>query len=725
MITEAFKIAKRENNNKRGFLLVNPCLGKHVPVDPKDVFATFERCAFETVTEPDLVIGFAETATALGNHLAEAYTAKYIQTTREKLPDTKEYIYFAEEHSHATAQYISKDEFEKYIDSVHHIMFVDDEITTGNTIRNAINAIEKIYGKRFTYSVMSILNSMTNEQRQNFPASIHYSLRLDCSEFANIANQYQSDDNQYIVCTDNTMPEKTEDFQYNTTTLDIGLKSPRKLVNINNAAYEYQYKQFADVMQEKFGHKMNGTVLVLGTEEFMYPGLKFARQVRRMPYSVVRFHATTRSPIMVCKDTNYPLHTRYELNSFYEEGRRTFIYDLAQYDHVFVITEDKYAANFDSGMASLLNALKMAGNKDIEIVRVKTQISLSPMRTSYKDEDVTVLLKDITGMVEPEETIEREKKIQSGTHYCEMLPKEYVPSPEYNKIFNEMLELYSESVAAAVAEVSEKIYSCTRNPALASQPVLVSLARAGTPAGILIKHYLYKKYHIDMPHYSISIIRGRGIDTVALKAIARCHGPNNLIFVDGWTGKGAIKNQLDKALNDPDVQYSAPLAVIADPAHVADLAGTKDDLMIPSACLNSTVSGLFSRTFLRDDIIKKNDFHGAVYYGEMAEVDRSYDFINAVEAHFPLENTTGMEDVEDIMKEYNITDVNLVKPGIGETTRVLLRRVPDVIIIDKSVEGNKDIQPIVRLAYEKNVPIVYRPLKHYKVCGIIKQMADA
>ena len=50
------------------------------------------------------------------------------------------------------------------------------------------------------------------------------------------------------------------------------------------------------------------------------------------------------------------------------------------------------------------------------------------MFSSYKPDDVDILLKDITGMVTPLETKEREKRIQSGVHYSEMLPIEYVPS---------------------------------------------------------------------------------------------------------------------------------------------------------------------------------------------------------------------------------------------------------------------------------------------------------
>ena len=57
------------------------------------------------------------------------------------------------------------------------------------------------------------------------------------------------------------------------------------------------------------------------------------------------------------------------------------------------------------------------------------------MRSSYKNEDVILLLKDITGLVEPQETSVREKLIQSGKHYSEMLPIEYVPTQKYMEVY--------------------------------------------------------------------------------------------------------------------------------------------------------------------------------------------------------------------------------------------------------------------------------------------------
>ena len=348
------------------------------------------------------------------------------------------------------------------------------------------------------------------------------------------------------------------------------------------------------------------------------------------------------------------------------------------------------------------------------------------MRSSYQNDDVILLLKDITGLVEPQCAEEREKLIQSGKHYCEMLPIEYVPTKKYMDVYQEALTNYARPTARAVGILSDKIIK-----ARGKDVILVSLARAGIPIGILVKHYLEKKYQIKVPHYSISIIRGKGIDDNAMQYLLERYRPEQLLFVDGWIGKGAILKELKKDIAAyPGV--SSDIAVIADPANVTELCGTHDDILIPSSCLNCTISGLISRTFLRDDIIKENDFHGAVFYGELADSDLSYQFIDAIEECFTMDEQSdefmlegeGVEEVKALAKQFGVADINLIKPGIGETTRVLLRRVPWKVLIDERYHGDDQLAHIVRLAEEKGVPVEYYPLTHYKCCGIIKKMAD-
>jgi hypothetical protein len=79
---------------------------------------------------------------------------------------------------------------------------------------------------------------------------------------------------------------------------------------------------------------------------------------------------------------------------------------------------------------------------------------------------------------------------------------------------------------------------------------------------------------------------------------------------------------------------------------------------------------------------------------------------------------------KEIAKHFGIPDINLVKPSIGEATRVLLRRIPWKILVH-SLNDDKNLAHIYRLAAEKGVAIEEYPLKNYKACGIIRKIADS
>ncbi|WP_372660557.1 cysteine protease StiP family protein [Cohnella sp.] len=373
-------------------------------------------------------------------------------------------------------------------------------------------------------------------------------------------------------------------------------------------------------------------------------------------------------------------------------------------------------------------------------LRFDHHIAPPSIKGSYKPEDVVFLLKDISAIPLERGTEDREEAIQSGTHYSEMLPVEYRPSEAYIDLFHKTLALSAPKVAEAVAVVSEQIVS-KRGTSL----VLVSLARAGTPIGVLIKRYIKAYYHRDLNHYSISIIRGKGIDENALKYILINHPGEDVQFIDGWTGKGAIRKVLIQACEKFNREYGVrlndDLAVLADPGSCSATFGTRDDFLIPSACLNSTVSGLISRTVLRDDLIGPEDFHGAKYYAEWEKDDLSNVYVDTIEQHFdaarpdaliaaiqlleqqgdPL-TWRGEQDIRRIQQDYGISDINLIKPGVGETTRVLLRRVPWKILVNDI--NNPNLVPILLLANEREVPIEVYPDMTYSCCGIIKPLRE-
>ncbi len=355
---------------------------------------------------------------------------------------------------------------------------------------------------------------------------------------------------------------------------------------------------------------------------------------------------------------------------------------------------------------------------------------------SYPADDVTFLLRDVSDLVPELSTEEREQAIQRGVHYSEMLPVEYRPSVQYMRQFEAALQEHAESVATLAAIVAEKILNIRGRDV-----VLVSLARAGTPAAILLRRYIQYAYTLDIPHYSISIIRGKGFDENALLWLTQHYDSRNLVFVDGWTGKGAITKELAVActhFNDAhDTQLNSELAVLTDPAFSAHIVGTHEDVLIPSACLNATVSGLLSRTFHRADIIGPHDFHGARYFSDLEDEDVSQRFIDTVARYFPrvqVQAMIGKQDelletplwrgamsVQRIAAAFSIENINFVKPGRGETTRVLLRRMPWKILIHPEAKS-ESLRHILQLATERDVQVQEWADMDYACCGIIKKL---
>ncbi len=356
---------------------------------------------------------------------------------------------------------------------------------------------------------------------------------------------------------------------------------------------------------------------------------------------------------------------------------------------------------------------------------------------SYPEQDVTFLLKDLSEITMEKSTDEREQAIQQGTHYSEMLPIEYKPTDEYMNLFYASLDETKHKVAVAVGVVAEQIVAKR-----GFQTVLVSLARAGTPIGVLIKRYLSYKYDQNFPHYSISIIRDRGIDEEALRYILNEHPGYSISFIDGWTGKGAITNELTKSVAEfnemTGENLSSELAVLADPGDCSSLFGTREDFLIPSACLNSTVSGLVSRTVLNKRWVHEGDFHGAKYYSELAPEDVSNLYVDTICSQFPfIDNEVrsgleeikkqkrkpewkGLESIENIQRDFGITNNHLIKPGVGETSRVLLRRVPWKILVHPNAEMN--LEHILILARDRGVPIEEYSNMSYSCCGLIKPL---
>lgn len=359
--SDLVRIAKRENNTKRGYIVVDPLQGKHVPVSPSKALKLFE-CLADTVREEYageklLIVGFAETATAIGARVAVSLGADFIQTTREAVPDA-EYLFFSEEHSHATEQKLVRDDIDAAAGRTDRIVFVEDEVTTGKTILNIISILEKEYPGKLKFSVASLLNGMTQEHLEQYSRRhirLHYLVKTDHSTYDERAGRSAGDGTYYV-----SAPEPLEDIK------EIyvgGAVDARRLVR--SAVYENACEELWKGIFAEVGKIEGEKVLVIGTEETMYPALYVGKKWETEGNTVF-CHSTTRSPIAVSREPDYPLHTRYELKSLYDSGRRTFIYDIGKYDRVVIVTDAP--AHETAGAGTLAGALR-SYNKNITIVR--------------------------------------------------------------------------------------------------------------------------------------------------------------------------------------------------------------------------------------------------------------------------------------------------------------------------------------------------------------------
>jgi hypothetical protein len=521
-----------------------------------------------------------------------------------------------------------------------------------------------------------------------------------------------------------------------------------------------------------------GRVLVLGNEELMYAPLRLAQALQEALQessqespqesgglaTEVRYSTTTRSPVLAVDDPGYAIRTRIVFPAHddpTDDGtRERYAYNVTGFDAVVCVVDsagDTRALHAPDGLlgrlAGLTGTLLLAvvpshrpnGSPLTMSQRTTSQAAArrplpEPLRgpafSSYAAAEVGWLLKDLSDVELEAPTEEREEAVQSGgAHYAESLPVEYQPSAAYQELFRSALAGSADRIARAVGTVTELVLA-ERGP----DAVLVSLARAGTPVGVLMRRWARYAHGLELPHYTVSIVRGRGIDANALRWLAAHHAPADAVFVDGWTGKGAITRELADAVTEFEERegisgFVPDIAVLADPGGCVSTYGTRDDFLIPSACLNSTVSGLVSRTVLRADLTGPDEYHGAKFYRELRDGDVSGLFLDTVEAAFERVGEqvagdvkalrsqdrsptwAGWAAVERISEEYGINDVNLVKPGVGETTRVLLRRVPWKILAQRG--AGADLDHVRLLAEQRGVPVEEADGLPYTCVGLI------
>lgn len=356
---ELFGLCERENNSKRKNLIVNRIQAKHIPAVPSQTIELFNRLGDRIYIDDDMssvmVIGFAETATALAAQVAVRIGAgRFITTTREKMPPELILADFSEEHSHATEQQLYSSLKEEIFKGIRHIIFVDDELTTGKTVLNFIDAVKAKVSPDCRFYAASLINGMNTEHMKNFEEKdigVFYLIKTaDSSKELN-------EKLDFVPCEDR-LPNPDSCPEYERLIIS-GKADPR--LGCDTVEYLEACNKLAEKIIEltasflSAGDKLD----IIGTEECMYPAINTGELFEKRGCEV-RSHSTTRSPIVPSETEGYPLHMRARLHSVYELERRVFLYNIYPCDTAIIISDSEDGElEAERELVSVMNAKRI------------------------------------------------------------------------------------------------------------------------------------------------------------------------------------------------------------------------------------------------------------------------------------------------------------------------------------------------------------------------------
>lgn len=378
------------NNSKRRFLFISKKLGKHLACKPSEMdnLGKLMATIYNEKNKEEsngTVIAFAETGTAVGHSFFDYLCGDYefIHTTREQF-DELENLEFLEEHSHATDQnlYFGMLNNFKFGDE---IILVDDEITTANTCMNIIRKIQSIYPKK-KYTICSILNWVSDE---NLSKVTRLERELNCKiDFVYLFKgnfKFYIDEDIISNYNDNYSITKLETISSDKVNLVVNHIYVDLEDYIGNKKYVKYTGRFGINRREQFRLKEivkreskkitmaskeslkneKEKILFLGTEEFMYIPMLFAKE-KENQYDIY-YHSTTRSPIINIDKKHYPIKSKFMLKSFYNIDIQNYIYnkDKHNFSKCYLFVELNKSEN---SYLEFIDIIKKTSIKELTIV---------------------------------------------------------------------------------------------------------------------------------------------------------------------------------------------------------------------------------------------------------------------------------------------------------------------------------------------------------------------
>jgi hypothetical protein len=316
-------------SRKRGFVFLSKVLGKHYPVRPAVMAAVHARLAARLVGLPGpvVVIGLAETATALGQGVFEQWLhrtrrddALFLHTTRYRL-DRPPLLTFEESHSHAPEHLLHEPadaDGRRLLHQAVTLVLVDDELSTGRTLAGLARACRGLSRALAAVHIVCLTDWLGPARRRELAEQI--GLPTHCHSLLRGRFVLQADP----AFEPGAVPDVAGRPQAKDAYLPriSGRRGLRGALPLDAAA-----------LLAQAGVRPGERLLVLGTGEFAYPPFLLARHLEQHGWDV-HFQATTRSPLLVGADVTSAL----EFVDNYHDGMPNYLYNVAgrHYDRILV-----------------------------------------------------------------------------------------------------------------------------------------------------------------------------------------------------------------------------------------------------------------------------------------------------------------------------------------------------------------------------------------------------
>lgn len=337
--------ASRENP-RRSLLIVSRVLGRHIPVAPKTMRRSVRDLAAQIPADlpgPVMVVGLAETAVCLGQTIHEELRLAsgrddifFIHSTRQLL-DHPLLCRFEEPHSHASAHLIYRPEIAALPETgPRSLVIVDDEVSTGTTLRNLSEALVSAWPAVEAIVVATLTDwSIGKDWQAKMPRPTRIAALL--------RGRLEWTQGQVIAAN---------------TAFDVAAASLGRMETHRNFG-RLGLGAAIDTAPVTALPALDGALRIVGTGEFTYLPFRLAERMEQLGHDVV-VQSTSRSPARVAE----AMKTRLCFADNYATGVGNYLYNAdPSEDRTTWIAHETGAGTVDPALIAALDARLIGWDK--------------------------------------------------------------------------------------------------------------------------------------------------------------------------------------------------------------------------------------------------------------------------------------------------------------------------------------------------------------------------